>query len=101
MGPDLQRRQPGRDGLLRLRAGCGRPDEDWREAVRRILVDDWRFQFNEWNQSPWAYVWRPGLVSVEEAMAWRAEAWEGHEDIDQDSVEEEEPAEDESVRGTP
>ena len=27
-------------------------------------------------------MWRPGLVSEEEAMAWRAEAWQGHEDID-------------------
>jgi hypothetical protein len=60
-------------------------DENWRESVREILVDDWRFQFNEWNQSPWAYVWGEGLVKEDEAMAWRREAWEGHEDIEPDT----------------
>jgi hypothetical protein len=66
------------------------PDEDWRESVRQILVKDWRNQFNGWDQTPWAYVRDPGLVSVEEAMAWRKEAWEGHEDIEPDRSEEEE-----------
>ena len=56
-------------------------------------MDDWRFQFDEWNQSPWAYVWRPGLVSVEEAMSWRSEAWQGHEEIDRPTDEVDEDAE--------
>lgn len=66
------------------------PDEDWRQAVQRALVDDWRFQFSEWDQAPWAYVWNPGLVTTDEAMAWRREAWEGHEEFaGEEAVEEE------------
>jgi len=70
-----------RDRRPRKVAGAIGPDEDWREAVRRVLVDDCRFQFLEWDQSPWACVWRAGLVTTKEAMAWRREAWEGHEEF--------------------
>ena len=70
--------------------------DDWRAVVREILVEDWRFQFNEWNQSPWAYVWGEGLIKEEEALAWRKEAWKGHEDLAAD-VEEQEAEDDEEV----
>ena len=84
---------PDAMGYCDFALGWAGPDDDWREAVKQILMDDWRFQFNEWNQGPWAYVWRPGLITDEEAMAWRAEAWRGHEDIvdeqpDEDDAEE-------------
>jgi len=72
---------PDAMGYCDFALGWVGPDEDWRESVREILVEDWRFQFNEWDQTPWAYVWDPGLVSVEEAMAWRKEAWQGHDDV--------------------
>ena len=80
-------------GYCDFALGAMGPDENWREAVKQILVDDWHFQFSEWNQSPWAYLWGTGLVTEEEAMAWRAEAWKGHEDIvdeqpDEDDAEE-------------
>jgi hypothetical protein len=77
-------------GYCDFALGAIGPDEDWREAVRRLLVNDWRFQFSEWDQSPWAYVWRAGLVRTDEAMAWRREAWEGHEEFAEEEVEEEE-----------
>jgi hypothetical protein len=63
---------------------------DWRESVREILVEDWRFQWSEWGQSPWEELWDTGLVTEEEAMAWRKEAWEGHECIANELVSEEE-----------
>jgi len=67
------------------------PEEEWRASVREILVADWRFQYSEWDQAPWAYLWRTGMVPEEEALQWRAEAWEGHEDIaDETSWEEDE-----------
>ena len=69
-------------GYCDFALGAFGADEDWRASVREILVADWRFQYGEWEQTPWAYVWGAGLVSEEEAMAWRREAWEGHEDIE-------------------
>jgi hypothetical protein len=91
---------PDAMGYCDFALGAFGADDDWREAVREILVADWRFQFNEWNQSPWAYVWRPGLVSEEEAMAWRRLAWNGHEDLADDQDDEEvEEADDEDEEG--
>jgi hypothetical protein len=72
---------PDAMGYCDFALGAFGPDADWRETVREILVNDWRAQFDGWNQGPWAYVWGEGLVKEEEAMAWRAEAWEGHEDF--------------------
>ena len=84
---------PDAMGYCDFALGWVGPDEDWRASVREILVDDWRFQWHTWDQTPWAYVWGTGLVSEEEAMAWRREAWRGHEDIvdeqpDEDDAEE-------------
>jgi hypothetical protein len=76
--------------LLAAWVGAIGPDEDWCEAVGRVLVDDWRFQFSEWDQSPWAYVWHAGLVTTDEAMAWRREAWDGHEEFAAEEAVEEE-----------
>lgn len=83
---------PDAMGYCDFALGVISPDDDWRMAVRRILVDDWRFQFNEWDQAPWAYVWHAGLVTANEAMAWRREAWEGHEEFATDK-----PPEDDDV----
>ena len=77
------------------------PDDDWREVVKQILVDDWHFQFSEWNQSPWAYLWGTGLVTEEEARAWRAEAWKGHEDIVDEQLDEDEAEEYEDEEALP
>jgi hypothetical protein len=46
-------------------------EQDWREAVRQMLVSDRRFQFEEWSQPPWAHVWRSGLVADAETIEWR------------------------------
>jgi hypothetical protein len=77
-------------GYCDFALGTVGPDDDWREAVKQILLDDWRFQFSEWDQGPWAYVWRPGLVTTDEAMAWRREAWDGHEEFAAEEAVEEE-----------
>jgi hypothetical protein len=61
------------------------PDADWRESVKEILIEDWRTQWNEWDQTPWAYVLVAGTVSEAEALAWRNKAWRGHEYIDGDA----------------
>jgi hypothetical protein len=60
---------PDAMGYCDFALGAFGADDDWREAVREILVADWRFQFAEWDQAPWAYVWRPGLVTEREALA--------------------------------
>lgn len=72
-------------------------DDNWCETVRTALVNDWRYQFNEWDQAPWACLLSTGLVSEQEAMAWRAEAWRGHEAIEPDQTDEDELEEDEEV----
>jgi hypothetical protein len=51
-----------------------------RARARAIIVGDWRRQFEGYDQAPWAYLVRAGDVSEAEAMAWRAEAWAGHEE---------------------
>jgi hypothetical protein len=53
----------------------------WRRDVRRILVADWRAQFDGWEQQPWSDLWDTGQISEREAMAWRARAWRGHEGL--------------------
>ena len=75
--------------------------DDWRAAVREILMTDWRFQFNEWDQSPWAYLLSAGLVKEEEALDWRKEAWAGHEEfcVEEDEEEEEDQDEGEENEG--
>jgi len=84
---------PDAMGYCDFALGALAADDDWRASVREILVADWRFQYSEWDQTPWAYVWRPGLVSGDEAMEWRAEAWKGHEDIEPETDWEAEGAE--------
>lgn len=63
------------------------PEKDWREGAREILIADWRSQFAGWEQAPWAYLFDSGHVSEVTALAWRAEAWRGHEDIDEPGAE--------------
>lgn len=68
-------------GYCDFALGSVGPDEDWREAARKILVKNWRDQHEGWGQAPWEQLWGTGLVTEEEAFAWRAEAWRGHEGI--------------------
>jgi hypothetical protein len=68
-------------GYCDFALGSVGPDEDWREAARRILVNNWRAQFDGWDQAPWVQLWGTGLVTEEEAFAWRAEAWRDHESM--------------------
>lgn len=77
-------------GYCDFALGSVGPDEDWREAVRQMLVKDWRQQFNAWDQWPWAQLWSTGVVTEEEAFAWRTEAWRGHESIVEEATEEDE-----------
>jgi len=41
---------PDAMGYCDFALGWVGPEEDWREAVRQILVEDWRFQYSEWNR---------------------------------------------------
>jgi hypothetical protein len=72
---------PDAMGYCDFALGAFGAEDDWRESVREILVEDWRFQWSEWEQPPWEELWDTGLVTEEEAMAWRSEAWAGHECI--------------------
>lgn len=51
----------------------------WLEAVKDIIVRDWRAQYDGWNQAPWAYLFDTDNVSEADALKWRAEAWLGTE----------------------
>jgi hypothetical protein len=81
-------------GYCDFALGAVGPDEDWREAARRILVNDWRRQREGWGQWPWEHLFDSGLVSEEQALAWRAEAWRGHESIVERRTDESELEED-------
>lgn len=56
------------------------PKDDWRAAVRQIVVADWAAQ-RQYGQWPWEGLVAEGHVSREEAYEWRREAWKGHEVI--------------------
>lgn len=45
------------------------------EGCRRLITQWWRHQFKSCDQQRWAYVWREGTVSVEEANAWADSVW--------------------------
>jgi hypothetical protein len=75
-------------GYCDFALGCIAPSEDWRAAVKTLLVGNWRAQYREWEQPPWAYLWGTGRVSEEEALAWRREAWAGHEEFAEEEDEE-------------
>jgi hypothetical protein len=84
---------PDAMGYCDFALGAFGEEHDWRESAREILVADWRFQWSEWEQTPWQEFWGTGLVTEEEAMAWRAEAWRGHEDVAEEAVWDEEEQE--------
>jgi hypothetical protein len=68
-------------GYCDFALGCVGPADDWRAAVKTLLVENWRAQYREWEQAPWAQLWGVGRVSAAEALAWRREAWAGHEEF--------------------
>ena len=87
-------------GYCDFALGSVGPDEDWREAVRQILVSNWRAQFDGWGQSPWVQLWGTGLVTDEEAFAWRAEAWRDHESMIEFTTDEDASAESDEAKET-
>ena len=76
-------------GYCDFALGCVGSGEDWRAAVKKLLVENWRAQYREWEQSPWAHLWEAGRVSETEALAWRREAWAGHEEFAEEEADEE------------
>lgn len=47
----------------------------------RVIRREWRGLLREGDQPPWAYLFDTGLVTKEEAHAWRARVWRGHEEL--------------------
>jgi hypothetical protein len=46
-----------------------------KEGARRVVCGDWHDQWSAWEQQRWAYLFNTGLISHEEANAWREEVW--------------------------
>jgi len=88
---------PDAMGYCDFALGAFGAEADWRQSVKEILVADWRLQYGEWEQTPWQELWGHGLVTEEEALAWRKEAWEGHEDVAEETDWEEEDLGEEEV----
>ena len=49
--------------------------QDIRAGAGRVVRSEWRKGFKEYDQSPWAYLFSDGLISTEEAFAWRKRVW--------------------------
>ena len=45
------------------------------EGVRRVIIADWRNQYDEYDQEHWENFWDEGLISSEDVWAWAAEVW--------------------------
>ena len=48
---------------------------DIRAGAGRVIRRDWRKGFHEYDQSPWEYLFSDGLVTSDEAYAWRKQVW--------------------------
>ena len=58
------------------------------DAAKGVIVEYWRNQVNEWDQSRWACVFDEGLIDECTAIAWADEVWvpsEEEEEIDDDA----------------
>ena len=40
-----------------------------------VVCGDWSNQWSAWEQQSWAYLFNTGLISNEEANAWREKVW--------------------------
>jgi hypothetical protein len=58
--------------------------EGLKDGSRRIIVEDWRYQYKHCSQGRWAYLFGTGLVGEGEAAAWADEVW--GEDWDESSL---------------
>lgn len=47
----------------------------------RVIREAWRGAYLEYDQSPWAYLFGSGLITEDEAHAWRARVWRRHESL--------------------
>ena len=68
-------------GYCDIALGHFGPDEALLEGIRRVITEDWRTQYDTYNQSRWAYLFGEGLVDEAEANTWADPVWpeEGEE----------------------
>jgi hypothetical protein len=51
-----------------------------KEGARRAICDDWHNQWSAGEQTRWAYLFKTGLISKEDADAWAEEVWPSKQD---------------------
>ena len=59
------------------------------EAAKDIIIEFWRSQVSDWDQSRWAYLFDTGLIGNKTANEWADAVW-GREDEEVDEEEEDE-----------
>ena len=53
------------------------------EAAKDIIIEFWRSQSGDWEQSRWAYLFDTGLIGNKTANEWADEVWRDEkEEID-------------------
>jgi hypothetical protein len=45
------------------------------EAAKEVVIGQWRYQFDNWEQSRWAYLLGEGLIDKATASCWADEVW--------------------------
>lgn len=78
---------PDAFGYCDFAIGAFGSDTPIKDAARTVICGDWRDQWRVGEQDRWAYVLDSGLISHEEANAWREEVWpiEAAEDDTEDA----------------
>jgi hypothetical protein len=51
-----------------------------KEGARTVISDDWHNQWSAGEQTRWAYLFKTGLISKEEADTWAEEVWPSKQD---------------------
>jgi hypothetical protein len=62
-------------GYCDFAIGAFGSDKPIKEGARSVVCGDWKDQWRAWEQQRWAYLFNTGLISHEEANAWREEVW--------------------------
>jgi hypothetical protein len=59
-------------------------DTPIKAGARSVVCGDWKDQWRAWEQPRWAYLFSAGLISHDEADAWREKVWPSEPDKDDD-----------------
>jgi hypothetical protein len=73
-------------GYCDFAIGAFGSDKSIKEGARSVVCGDWKDQWRAWEQQPWAYLFNTGLISHEEANAWREEVWPTEPEEDEEDV---------------